>query len=181
MKGEIEHYDTLLDKWITLRKGDVQIIKAGKGISHSEKLKGGSEIFQIWFDPNIIESLYVDPIYNDFKSESFSIENKDGVDIKTISNKENQIGLESYGIQIFEYSYYDGTYSHTIEQNSYHSLFVMSGNLIIDNQEIKKGDFVIIDNERDLRLLTSNKCKFFEIISPITPPYKTYAEIHKIN
>ena len=181
LKGEIEHYDTLLDKWITLRKGDVQIIKAGKGVSHSEKLKGGSEIFQIWFDPNIIESLYVDPVYNDFKSECFSIENKDGVDIKTISNKENQVGLDSYGIQIFEYSYYDGTYSHTIEQNSYHSLFLMSGNLIIDNQEIKKGDFVIIDNEKDLSLLTSNKCKFFEIISPITPPYKTYAEIHRIN
>ena len=47
LKGEIEHYDTLLDKWITLKKGDVQVIKAGKGISHSEKLKEGSEIFQI--------------------------------------------------------------------------------------------------------------------------------------
>ena len=35
--------------------------KAGKGISHSEKLKKGSEIFQIWFDPNIQESLYIDP------------------------------------------------------------------------------------------------------------------------
>ena len=39
LKGEIEHYDTLLDKWITLKEGDVQVIKAGKGISHSEKLK----------------------------------------------------------------------------------------------------------------------------------------------
>ena len=57
LKGEIEHYDTLLDKWITLSEGDVQVIKAGKGISHSEKLKSGSEIFQIWFDPNIQESL----------------------------------------------------------------------------------------------------------------------------
>jgi hypothetical protein len=57
----------------------------------------------------------------------------------------------------------------------------MSGNLIIDNQEINEGDFIIIDNEKDVELLISNKCKFFEIISPVLPPYKTYAEIHKIN
>ena len=112
LKGEIEHYDTLLDKWITLKKGDVQVIKAGRGISHSEKLKEGSEIFQIWFDPNIIESLYVDPSYSDFKSEIFHKENTNGVEVKTISNKENQIGLESYGIQIFEYEITYKIYTH---------------------------------------------------------------------
>ena len=71
LKGEIEHYDTLLDKWIKLSKGDVQVIKAGKGISHSEKLKKGSEIFQIWFDPNIQESLYINASYSDFKIKRF--------------------------------------------------------------------------------------------------------------
>ena len=46
LKGEIEHYDTLLDKWITLKKGDVQVIRAGKGISHSEKLKKVLKFFK---------------------------------------------------------------------------------------------------------------------------------------
>jgi len=180
LKGEIEHYDTLLDKWITLKKGDVQVIRAGKGISHSEKLKKGSEIFQIWFDPDITKTLHVEPSYNDFKSELFSKEIINGIQLKTISNKENQIGLKSYGINIFEYSFTDGYHSHKIEQNSYHSFFILSGSLIIKNQEIDKGDFVIINNEKDLQLLTSN-CKLFEIISPLITPYKTYAEIHKIN
>jgi redox-sensitive bicupin YhaK (pirin superfamily) len=181
LKGEIEHYDTLLDKWITLKKGDVQVIKAGRGISHSEKLKEGSEIFQIWFDPNIIESLYVDPSYSDFKSEIFHKEKTNGVEVKTISNKENQICLESSGIQIFEYEIVYKRYTHKIEKDSYHSLFILSGNLIIDNKQINEGDFVIIKNEKDLELLISKKCKFFEIVSPIIPPYKTYAEIHNIN
>ena len=57
----------------------------------------------------------------------------------------------------------------------------MSGNLIIDSQEVNEGDFIIINNEKDLELLISKKCKFFEIVSPVMPPYKTYAEIHKIN
>ena len=61
LKGEIEHYDTLIEKWITLKKGDVQVIKAGKGISHSDKLKSNSEILQIWFDPTIQQYLYIEP------------------------------------------------------------------------------------------------------------------------
>ena len=105
LKGEIEHYDTLLDKWITLSEGDVQVIKAGKGISHSEKLKSGSEIFQIWFDPNIQESLYINASYNDFKSKEFLLQSYTGVEKKTISNEMNQIDLDSDGIQIFQYSF----------------------------------------------------------------------------
>ena len=91
LKGEIEHYDTLLDKWITLSEGDVQVIKAGKGISHSEKLKSGSEIFQIWFDPNIQESLYTNATYNDFKTKEFPLLSSNGVEKKTISDELNQI------------------------------------------------------------------------------------------
>ena len=36
LKGEINHYDTKQDKWIKLQRGDVQIIRAGNGISHAE-------------------------------------------------------------------------------------------------------------------------------------------------
>ena len=100
LKGEIEHYDTLLDKWITLRKGDVQVIKAGKGISHSEKLKKGSEIFQIWFDPNIQESLYIDPSYSDFRSKDFKIKIRNDIESKIVQSNENQLSLKSTGIEI---------------------------------------------------------------------------------
>ena len=58
LKGEIEHYDTLLDKWITLEEGDVQVIKAGKGISHSEKLKKVLKYFKYGLIP-IYKSHYM--------------------------------------------------------------------------------------------------------------------------
>ena len=134
LKGEIEHYDTLLDKWITLTEGDVQVIKAGKGISHSEKLKSGSEIFQIWFDPNIQESLYINASYNDFKSKEFLLESCAGVEKKTISNEMNQIDLDSVGIQIFQYSFNDGIHDHTINDLFFHSIFILSGTLNIEDQ-----------------------------------------------
>ena len=181
LKGEIEHYDTLLDKWITLSEGDVQVIKAGKGISHSEKLKSGSEIFQIWFDPNIQESLYTNPMYNDFNSKEFQLDSNGGVEKKTISNEMNQIDLDSDGIQIFQYIFKDGIHDHSIKDLFYHSIFVLSGNLNITDQVFSKGDFIIIDSEKKIQLSTMNNCKIFEIISPVKPPYKTYAEVHNVN
>ncbi|MCH1443814.1 MAG: pirin family protein, partial [Flavobacteriaceae bacterium] len=179
--GEIEHYDTLLDKWITLSEGDVQVIKAGKGISHSEKLKSGSEIFQIWFDPNIQESLYINASYNDFKSKEFLLESYAGVEKTTISNEMNQIDLDSDGIQIFQYSFKDGVHDHSINDLFYHSIFILSGTLNIEDQVFSKGDFIIIDSEKKIQLSAKNNCKIFEIISPIKPPYKTYAEVHNVN
>jgi redox-sensitive bicupin YhaK (pirin superfamily) len=153
LKGEIEHYDTLLDKWITLSEGDVQVIKAGKGISHSEKLKSGSEIFQIWFDPNIQESLYINASYNDFKSKEFQLEFQSGIEKKIISNEMNQIDLDSDGIQIFHYNFNDGIHYHSIKDLFYHSIFILSGTLNIGDKEFSKGDFIIIDSEKKNKVI----------------------------
>ena len=49
IEGEINHYDTKIDQWRNLKKGDVQIIRAGNGVSHAERLEPGAHIFQIWF------------------------------------------------------------------------------------------------------------------------------------
>ena len=181
LKGEIEHYDTLLDKWITLSKGDVQVIKAGKGISHSEKLKKGSEIFQIWFDPNIQESLYINASYSDFRSKDFKIKIRNNIESKIVQTNENQLSLQSSGIEIYEHKFNNGIHPIKIKDKSYHSYFILSGTLEINNQQFTQGDFLIIDNESNLELVTVNNAKVFEIVSPISLHYKTYAEIHKIN
>ena len=72
LEGSINHFDTKQDKWISLKKGDVQIIRAGNGISHAEELNEKSEIFQIWFDPNIQLSitclLYTSPSPRDLST-----------------------------------------------------------------------------------------------------------------
>ncbi|MDA0330840.1 MAG: pirin family protein [Bacteroidetes bacterium] len=181
LKGEIEHYDTLLDKWITLKEGDVQVIKAGKGISHSEKLKKGSEIFQIWFDPNLHESLYEEAIYSDFKSENFLVKKEDGKEIKIISDVNNQIHLKSKSIEIYQHSFSKGFYDHSINQDRFHSIFIHSGTLKINDETYNPGDFLIVDTEISLSLEIISDTEVFEIISLIDLPYKTYAEMHNIN
>ena len=67
LKGNINHFDTKQNKWIPLSKGDVQIIRSGNGISHAEEINDESEIFQIWFDPDLSKSLKRSATYNDYK------------------------------------------------------------------------------------------------------------------
>ena len=86
LSGSIKHYDTLIDKWVKLDKGDVQVIQSGSGISHSEFIQKNSSIFQIWFDPNINNSIYEKPKYKDYKSSIFKIKN----------NKKTIIGKDSF-------------------------------------------------------------------------------------
>ena len=73
LKGKINHFDTKQNKWISLEEGDVQIIRSGNGISHAEELESKSEIFQIWFDPDLSKTLKKEASYDDYKSKDFKI------------------------------------------------------------------------------------------------------------
>ena len=72
---EREHksFDTKLNKWVRLDEGDVQIIRSGNGISHSEEILENSEIFQIWFDPDLSKSLKKPASYNDYKMMNLNL------------------------------------------------------------------------------------------------------------
>ena len=73
LKGYINHFDTKLNSWIRLEEGDVQVIRSGNGISHSEEIGENSEIFQIWFDPDISKTLLNVATYDDYKLDDFKI------------------------------------------------------------------------------------------------------------
>ena len=87
LKGNINHFDTKLNKWVKLNEGDVQIIRSGNGISHSEEILENSEIFQIWFDPDLSKSLKRSATYNDYKHSDFKKSIANGVKIIKIHDK----------------------------------------------------------------------------------------------
>lgn len=60
LDGENSHFDTAGTTWVPLHRGDVQIIRAGSGISHNERVAKGTRAFQIWFDPGYAEALEPD-------------------------------------------------------------------------------------------------------------------------
>ena len=103
LKGNINHYDNKLDDWITLNEGDVQIIRSGSGISHAEEIDENSEIFQIWFIPDLSVSLYENASYNDYKKDEFPVESNQNFTKKIIKGNKSPLSMKSEKIEINQY------------------------------------------------------------------------------
>ena len=169
ISGSIKHYDTLIDKWIKLDKGDVQVIQSGSGISHSEFIQKNSSIFQIWFDPNIHKTLYDKPKYKDYKSSFFKIKNNK----KTIIGKDSSLKIKSEDIEIFELKLTEDIIFN-LNIKKYYSIYLLSGNIALKEKEINNHDFIKISNENNISLQIINESKLFVIASPINASYETY-------
>ena len=172
--GEIEHFDTQISRWNTLQQGDLQIIKAGSGLEHSEKLKPGAEIFQIWFDPDIRKTLSTEPSYNDFKKSDFPHYSTQGTDVEVLVGPNSPATLESPGVEIKIISGSKGTFSQAFSANDFFSVFVMEGIISGNNTYLQKGDFVAINAALELTITSEDNWKIFLIKSPAAPGYKTY-------
>ena len=114
-------------------------------------------------------------------AKEVKIKIRNNIESKIVLSNENQLSLQSKGIEIYEHKFYNGKHFYKIKDKCYHSFFILNGTLEINNQQFTQGDFLIIDNENNLELVTKNNTKVFEIVSLISLPYKTYAEIHKIS
>ncbi len=95
LKGNINHYDNKIDDWITLDEGDVQIIRSGSGISHAEEIDENSEIFQIWFIPDLSISLYENASYDDYKKNEFPIESNQNFTKKIIKGNKSPLSMKT--------------------------------------------------------------------------------------
>jgi len=176
LKGKINHYDTNQKKWISLSEGDVQIIRSGSGISHSEELLENSEIFQIWFDPDVSKSIHKYPSYNDYKKNDFDIIDLKSKKIKLIKTENSILKMDSEGIIIKEYYFKDKEKHQKIEilENKIHSFFLLNGEIELDKKLIVKGDFFKVSDLKELDIKILSNSKVFEIVSPKILSYKTY-------
>ena len=175
LKGNINHFDTKQNKWIPLSKGDVQIIRSGNGISHAEEIDDNSEIFQIWFDPDLSQSLKKEASYDDYRLSDFKIFREENVTKKIIKGDGSPLQMESEGVSINEYVFSGGLHSLKINNGFIHSIFILDGNLKYDKNYLSKGTFLCIKEELTFDFRAKEELKIFEIISPLKPKYKTYA------
>ncbi len=145
LKGKIKHYDTLQEKWISLEKGDVQLIKSGSGISHAEAMQKGSAIFQIWFYPDLSKTLHQEANYMDINEKTFLFENN----IQTIVGKGSPIMLDSEGIKIEKIYFENGDIQIKVQEDKCYSIYLIDGNLKYNQVLLKKHDFVVITEQKD--------------------------------
>ena len=177
LKGNINHFDTKQNKWIPLKEGDVQIIRAGNGISHAEEIDDNSEIFQIWFDPNLSKSLKISASYDDYKSNKFETFVSEKKIKKIIKGSSSPMKMDSENILINEYKFDNGFHEIKINPDSIHSLFIISGSLIYNKSSIEKGTFIKVDGISEINFEVTKSAKVFEIISPTEPSYQTYSSM----
>ncbi len=95
LEGEIGHYDTLVNR-SRVKAGGAQVMQTGSGVSHEEETVGDhNEFFQIWFEPNLRESVTKAPTYREFAHEDFPTETRDGVTLKHIIGKDAPVTIEA--------------------------------------------------------------------------------------
>ena len=127
LDGTIEHYDSKQNGWNVLNNGDAQVIRAGSGISHAEKLNKGAHMFQIWLDPDIRKTVHQPATYNDYRNEEFSISMERGCRVKTYAGPGGIMKLDTSGILIGEYSFTLGKHSLSLDTWKYYSAFLING------------------------------------------------------
>jgi redox-sensitive bicupin YhaK (pirin superfamily) len=178
LSGKINHFDTQQNKWISLSEGDVQIIRAGNGISHAEEIDEKSEIFQIWFDPDLKKTLNEKASYDDYKLKDFKEILYKNKRIRIIKGEQSPMKMNSEGVLINQYFFNSGSHSFQINHGSIHSFFILSGTLKRREDIFEKGTFFTLDNIEDIEFIASKGASIFEIITPLEPSYETYAKIY---
>lgn len=180
LKGEIRHYDTKLKEWRPLKAGDVQIIRAGNGISHSEFLAKDGEIFQIWFDPDLTKTLDKPASYDDYKAADFPVKTENGAMLKTLAGPGSPFTMDTPGVEIFQIEMENGSYSLPAEKGKIYSAYILEGEALLNGEDAKESDFVQITEASNIELQTLSGAKIFVIASPENPGYRTYAQLRRV-
>lgn len=177
LKGEIEHYDTKNKTWNKLREGDVQIIRSGSGISHAEKLKENSSIFQVWFDPDLNKSIREPASYDDYISEAFPVKKENDVDVKTFIGAGSPLHMNTEGIVVKELKLQPGKHNLEIPADKVWSVFVQEGSMNVGEEKLDAEDFFIVSETQSFSIDALTSLKLFIIESPLKPSYQTYIEM----
>lgn len=174
LRGEIRHYDTQLKEWRALSAGDVQIIRAGNGISHSEWMGKGGEMFQIWFDPNLEATLSKPASYDDYRAVDFPEKTVGDAQVKTLVGPGSPFRMDTPGVEVFRVEIESGTFRLNAEPGKIYSAYLLEGEASFNGEAAKQFDFVQATELEELVLESVGGASVFVIASPVQPGYRTY-------
>lgn len=175
IKGSIEHYDTGDKEWKKLEEGAAQIIRAGNGIAHSEKLNAGAHMFQIWFDPNLNETLQKAASYSDYPLEVFPSNSVEGEKTITYVGEASPLQMDAE-VAIVLKELTRGKTSLNLEKGKIHAIYLVNGQLKIEEELLQTDDFFIVKESRILDLEVGETSRLFIVSVPEKLAYPTYAE-----
>jgi redox-sensitive bicupin YhaK (pirin superfamily) len=175
LEGNIRHFDTKMNGWKPLEAGDVQIIRAGKGISHAEHIERDGVIFQIWLDPDLSKTLQQEASYDDYKGSAFEQTASEGVVITHYAGEKGLMHLDTPGVDIRRIKL-SGPFTWEGDTSVIRSLYIIGGSGMIDGKSVEQDDFIIVDDGSTLSLTPHPKgLDVFAITVPAITGYPTYA------
>ncbi|MFX0557640.1 pirin family protein [Maribacter sp. CXY002] len=139
LQGDLQHMDDMGNSTV-IKEGDVQVMSAGTGVSHSEYNKNSdSEVkfLQIWLFPNIQE---VTPRYDQVTLTPIAVKNEL---YQILSPNKDDQGVWVHQNAWFHLGNFDqGSYeTYTIKKKGNGAyIFVLEGNLIINEQKLDTRD-----------------------------------------
>lgn len=176
LKGSLEHFDTATKVWTPLSAGGVQVIQAGSGVEHAERITEGSELFQIWFDPDMSKTLKESAQYKDYQINMFQAEKQNGIETIVYVGKNGPITHKTEGISIKKIGFNEGEYHFDLNNTITYSLYLLNGSLVLNNQEMGKDGFVILHDTDSLSIMAQEGAELFMIESPAEINYRRYID-----
>lgn len=153
--GKAHHGDSLGTDSI-VGPGGAQLIQAGSGVYHNERLVGpDAELFQIWFEPSLREALKREPAYRQFDHEDFTIVEQDGVTKKIIIGEEAPIQIVA-DARMWDIELQPGAvYTHSMLPERALAGLAIRGNGCFEVEGLQEGpqafqkkDFVVVSSEQ---------------------------------
>ncbi|MCY9513915.1 pirin family protein [Paenibacillus apiarius] len=152
--GQAYHGDSLGTESI-VGPGGAQLIQAGSGVYHQERLVGpDAELFQIWFEPNIRDALRRDPQYAAYEAHEFPEREQEGVTVKTVIGGPSPIHIVA-DAGMWDVSVSPGaSYVHALHPNRTLAVLAVrgGGECSADDAEAQsfaEKDFLVLRSEED--------------------------------
>jgi len=177
LNGTIRHYDTKLEEWRPLSKGDAQIIRAGNGISHAEHMEKDAVMFQIWVDPNLSKTMQQEASYSDYKSDDFPVKTQNGLTVKTYIGEGSPFKLDTEGFEVDQWNFENANIQQTVNEDKIYSIYVQEGEVKINGELATKDSFVVVNDAKEISLENQGAAQLFIASSLKELPYKTYQQI----
>lgn len=167
LEGDLAHKDSMGNA-ATIKTGDVQVMSAGTGIQHSEynpNTDQRTKLFQIWLFP---KTRNVTPRYQQITLDTAEQKNDFA---QILSPNADDAGVWIHQDAWFHLADFDKDFSKTYEikkEDNGIYIFVISGTITVDGQELETRDGYGITNFKSLDIKATSDAKFLLMEIPMT-------------
>ena len=176
LKGSLEHSDSLSDQYTTLNEGGVQVIQAGSGVQHAERITKGTHVFQIWFDPDFSKTINNKARYRDYQANEFISERNKGIERTSYVGETGPISFETPGLEIEKLNFDKGSYEKNLDSNSTYSFYLLNGKMKINGDVVLKDSFVVLNNLDKITYEVEDEAELFIIKTPTKVEYARFID-----